>query len=274
VRPILQRCLRIFLCLAICAGNPLTAKAFASSVGAAQSVRVYLNPHTGRFWTMDTTEGDNEEPLSLHKYLYCQNNPVNMVDPDGLKAYLYLIGEDSSGLPFKKAVDYLSSQLSLTAGDKVVIENIHGFEDFNKALKENTDIVELNYIGHGGPGILFIGEGKDPDTNITEKGGRHVIGNTEFQSKSVKDLYVYNVRRDASIHLYSCYSGRSGWDYSGLNRSFSDHFGVIAYGGWFGTKFKANGEPYTFGGYNGVFVFPSERLKASLSFGSSLSLAF
>jgi len=43
----------------------------------------YLNVGTGRFWTMDTYEGSSEDPLSLHKYLYCQANPANMVDPSG-----------------------------------------------------------------------------------------------------------------------------------------------------------------------------------------------
>jgi hypothetical protein len=78
-----QRCLRIFVCLAICAVNTLTVSAFTIPIGAAQSVRVYLNPHTGRFWTMDTFRGNNEDPLSLHKYLYCQNNPINHADPSG-----------------------------------------------------------------------------------------------------------------------------------------------------------------------------------------------
>jgi len=43
----------------------------------------YFNPGTGRFWTMDTDEGDNEDPLSLHKYLYGRDNPVNRIDPSG-----------------------------------------------------------------------------------------------------------------------------------------------------------------------------------------------
>ena len=43
----------------------------------------YYQPITGRFWTMDTYEGNSEDPLSLHKYLYCQNNPLNGVDPLG-----------------------------------------------------------------------------------------------------------------------------------------------------------------------------------------------
>jgi hypothetical protein len=32
---------------------------------------------------MDTDEGDNQDPLSLHKYLYAQANPVNVYDPSG-----------------------------------------------------------------------------------------------------------------------------------------------------------------------------------------------
>jgi RHS repeat-associated protein len=43
----------------------------------------YLNPNTGRFWTRDSFEGNNQDPLSLHKYLYGWDNPVNNVDPSG-----------------------------------------------------------------------------------------------------------------------------------------------------------------------------------------------
>ena len=42
-----------------------------------------LNPNTGRFWTADTTDGNNEDPLSLHKYLYAQDDPVDGEDPSG-----------------------------------------------------------------------------------------------------------------------------------------------------------------------------------------------
>ena len=43
----------------------------------------YLNTATGRFWGMDTEEGDDEDPISLHKYLYDEGNPVNNIDPTG-----------------------------------------------------------------------------------------------------------------------------------------------------------------------------------------------
>ena len=43
----------------------------------------YMNPETGRFLTFDSHEGNNEDPLSLHKYLYAHGNAVSGVDPTG-----------------------------------------------------------------------------------------------------------------------------------------------------------------------------------------------
>jgi hypothetical protein len=41
------------------------------------------NTSTGRFQTMDTYEGDQQEPQSCHKYTYVEDNPVDNVDPSG-----------------------------------------------------------------------------------------------------------------------------------------------------------------------------------------------
>ncbi len=43
----------------------------------------YLNPATGRFLTMDQFDGRLEDPASLHKYLYANNDPINNFDPTG-----------------------------------------------------------------------------------------------------------------------------------------------------------------------------------------------
>ncbi len=43
----------------------------------------YQNTQTGRFWTMDGFEGFPGDPETLHKYLYCSNEPVSCVDPSG-----------------------------------------------------------------------------------------------------------------------------------------------------------------------------------------------
>ena len=43
----------------------------------------WMNPSTGRFHTMDTFEGDQRNPQSLHKYTYAHNDPANRKDPSG-----------------------------------------------------------------------------------------------------------------------------------------------------------------------------------------------
>jgi RHS repeat-associated protein len=41
-------------------------------------------PPLMRFTTMDLVSGKYEEPITLHKYLYCRNEPINKMDPSGL----------------------------------------------------------------------------------------------------------------------------------------------------------------------------------------------
>ena len=43
----------------------------------------YLNAGVGRFWTRDTFVGQSEDPASLHRYLFCGDNPINCIDPNG-----------------------------------------------------------------------------------------------------------------------------------------------------------------------------------------------
>lgn len=43
----------------------------------------YYAPGLGRFLTRDTYTGEEDDPLSLHLYTYCDNDGVNQVDPSG-----------------------------------------------------------------------------------------------------------------------------------------------------------------------------------------------
>ncbi|MBW8039617.1 MAG: RHS repeat-associated core domain-containing protein [Planctomycetes bacterium] len=49
------------------------------------------DPHISRFTARDPISGNFEEPLTLHKYLYCINDPVNKIDPTGLWTF-YITG--------------------------------------------------------------------------------------------------------------------------------------------------------------------------------------
>ncbi len=46
----------------------------------------YYDADTGRFLRRDTYEGKLEEPLTLHKYIYANDNPVYFIDPTGLSS--------------------------------------------------------------------------------------------------------------------------------------------------------------------------------------------
>ena len=43
----------------------------------------YMDPSTGTFTTMDTYQGRLSDPMSLHKYMYANSNPVKYCDPSG-----------------------------------------------------------------------------------------------------------------------------------------------------------------------------------------------
>jgi len=44
----------------------------------------WYNPLNGLFNRTDPYSGNKQDPQSLHKYLYCHNNPVNATDPSGM----------------------------------------------------------------------------------------------------------------------------------------------------------------------------------------------
>lgn len=43
----------------------------------------YYDSRTARFLTEDTYAGQESDPLSLHRYTYCANNPLRYTDPSG-----------------------------------------------------------------------------------------------------------------------------------------------------------------------------------------------
>ncbi|GBF32467.1 cell wall-associated protein [Desulfocucumis palustris] len=65
-----------------------TGAPYFTGPGLYQMGARYYNPEIGRFITNDTYRGNIYEPWTQNLYTYCNNNPVNYVDPTG---YRYLM---------------------------------------------------------------------------------------------------------------------------------------------------------------------------------------
>jgi RHS repeat-associated protein len=56
---------------------------FDPALGIYYNRARYYDQQLGRFLGMDDVEGNSNDPVSLHKYLYARNNPINRIDPTG-----------------------------------------------------------------------------------------------------------------------------------------------------------------------------------------------
>jgi RHS repeat-associated protein len=61
-----------------------TGEQFDSNLGDYYLRQRFYDPSSGRFTKQDSYGGRLQEPLTLHKYLYADSNPVGGIDPTGL----------------------------------------------------------------------------------------------------------------------------------------------------------------------------------------------
>lgn len=151
----------------------------------------YLNPNTGRFWTMDGDYGNNEDPLSLHKYLYAECDPVNNDDPSGNASLMSMILAPldpifaaiySSPSGPKPAVGSLAPNISLSTTEPALIlerlflAEVRSPQNANFSLSEAVtsihamgsviyDRCEANWLGY-----KHLGYPKDPLHVVTQAG--------------------------------------------------------------------------------------------------------
>jgi hypothetical protein len=86
----------------------------------------WLNANSGRFQTMDSFEGNLQDPPTLHRYTYCSGDPVNGTDPTGLWREIssnFQAGKDAE----KPVVDNFLSQRPF--GGKTLL-SIHGILNY------------------------------------------------------------------------------------------------------------------------------------------------
>jgi hypothetical protein len=67
-----------------------------------------MNPSTGTFISMDTYQGSEFDPVSLHKYLYAGANPIMYMDPSGHQFVATMFPPISISIDFVRISAYLT----------------------------------------------------------------------------------------------------------------------------------------------------------------------
>jgi RHS repeat-associated protein len=100
------------------------------------------DPRIGRFTARDPVFGNFQEPLTLHAYLYCLNDPVNRIDPSGeMAAARVLVAPVLAG--------HLAHALAITiAVHAVTVANSNTSMDLAIAMEQGiSDVIALVTVG-------------------------------------------------------------------------------------------------------------------------------
>jgi RHS repeat-associated protein len=150
----------------------------------------YLDTKTGRFWNMDTDQGDFHSPISLHKYLYASGNPVTNVDPTGKASLGELEAEQLDAEAIDEAADsedYLALREleNLTSpGSEVVsgVSTVAKIATWTLAGLVLATAASAPYFGASSDGVLT--NYHDPD-NVA----LYAFGNNQAEKDSNGALY-------------------------------------------------------------------------------------
>ncbi|MEH2292107.1 RHS repeat-associated core domain-containing protein, partial [Nostoc sp.] len=160
---------------------------FDEALGDYYNRARYYDADTGRFTSRDTYEGELGNPLTLHKYIYTHDNPVNFTDPRGLFLEYSIGGLAAASLIEKVLVSILIVGTGVALGLGTYL-GIQAFLDLYIPYFSSTD-------GDKASDILKEGAIPNPKVKKSEKSkeynklGDFDTANDEFD-KVVEELGV------------------------------------------------------------------------------------
>ena len=180
----------------------------------------YYDAEIGRFLQRDTYAGDEKDPLSLHRYTYCQNNPMIRIDPDGLDSYvLYdpymfderrlggLIRKENTGITYAKG---LAKEIKRYYGEDEVVHLI-------PVTDKNEFIYQMNIVGKSHDvNALFVLAHSNPEAISFRK----EAGSEEFKKEkfTLDDMdRIDNPRPIDKVVLLGCNLGAGKQKYTDAN---------------------------------------------------------
>jgi RHS repeat-associated protein len=91
----------------------------------------YYDSDTGRFTRRDSYEGSLSEPLTQHKYVYANNNPISFTDPTGLSAWADYNSSSLAVAALIAAILLVGYEISRQIGGFSTRDNVEDFIDLH-----------------------------------------------------------------------------------------------------------------------------------------------
>ena len=120
---------------------------FDESTGLYYLRARYMDTSAGRFISQDTYQGTINDPVSLHKYLYANSNPVMYSDPSGYITEKTLAGVCTVGLVLTVLSTELIVANYLGVFDSLINDVISAEDNFNDFQIKIQEVMLELYLG-------------------------------------------------------------------------------------------------------------------------------
>jgi RHS repeat-associated protein len=99
----------------------------------------YYDPANGRFNQRDSVEGNTDDPITLHRYLYANCDPVNVIDPSGNQGLL---------LDVLTAISITCTMVSIAASAIQIVNNLQALNELItiNLLLNSIDEIEPEFL--------------------------------------------------------------------------------------------------------------------------------
>ena len=199
----------------------------------------YYNPPTARFLSQDTCTGSASVPWTQHLYAYCNNNPVNLVDPTGHAAERIHFGGDGF-FPI-----WLYRSIHAAVQWEILRTGAYAIEKGVKFQNGGTGRIDVLEIATGSIWEIKHYNSNDPARTLRsarKQLNQYLTSTIIDESANIKQPFILGDQRFTNTQ-FAYISGITGKEYQVEFWSLAE--GVIAYKFWEtpndGRKDKARG---------------------------------
>jgi RHS repeat-associated protein len=181
----------------------------------------YYQPGIGRFLTTDPVEGFPNNPVTLHRYLYANCNPINKIDPSG-----------EVSLPEVLSVLSITSfTASMTIGDMPTVQD--ALASWGESVFPDAGVLGAS-ISVTGQSPAEIQDDMYAFFSFIEGGSSNLLPalpNTELSMGATFGIDIVFSLSSAQIGFYTYLGGQTDYGYTKVqSKNFSAQF--TAYHGW------------------------------------------